>query len=304
MINNKILITGSTGFLGHNLIPKLINKGYNILVPTRHDMNLLDSNSVNQFFANNRFNHIIHLAALAGGIGVNRQNPYSFLVQNQLMNINLFNAAIEYKIDKIVTIGSVCAYPKFAPVPFIEDDIWKGYPEETNAPYGQSKRDLMIMCEGAYRQHGINAIHLIPTNLYGKYDNFNEDTSHVIPAIIKKIKHAIDNNLESIELWGDGSASRDFLYVEDCCDAIITAYENYNSYKPLNLGSGEEVRIYDLAWLIAELMGFRGNIAWNDSYPNGQPRRKLDCNLTYQELGWKAHTQLRDGLKRVIEWYR
>lgn len=294
----RILVTGSTGFLGKNLVPKLLNKGYDLLLPTRDDLNLLDSNSVSRFFDNHKFTHIIHLAAVAGGIGINREKPYSFIAQNQQINLNVMNSAIKHNMEKVVTIGSVCAYPKLTPVPFREVDIWNGKPEHTNLPYGQSKRDLMVMCEAAYKEYGLNAVHLIPTNLYGNHDNFDLNTSHVIPALIHKM---LTQN--SIEIWGTGLASRDFLHVDDCCDAIIKSLETNHSYEPINLGSGNEVSISELVDMLVEITGFSGTIKWNSNKPDGQPRRRLDITRANDILNWQSKIAIVDGLRDLVQWY-
>lgn len=300
----KILITGSTGFVGKNLVPKLVNAGYKLLLPTRNELDLLDQRQTANYFDNWKFDTIIHLAAVCGGIGANSKRPYSFIADNLEMNLNLFNYAIDNHIEKVVTLGSVCAYPKFAPIPFVEEDIWKGKPEETNAPYGESKRALMLMCDTANQQFNLNAVHLIPTNLYGRYDNFNPQTSHVIPALIKKIQHAIDNNEESVEVWGTGLASRDFLHVNDLCTAVMISLESYNSYEPLNLGSGEDIRIKELVTLLCDIMSYSGRVEWNKDKPDGQPKRQLDITKARKELGWNPLIELREGLTDLVNWYR
>lgn len=297
---NKILITGHNGFLGRNLVPMLIKHKANLILPGKEDCNLLNYNQLNETIKRYNPNIIIHLAALAGGIGANRQRPYSFLYDNVLMNANVVQAAIANRIDKLVTIGSVCSYPKFASVLFNENELWNGYPEETNAPYGESKRVLLLLCQTARQQHGLNAIHLIPTNMYGKYDNFDPETSHVIPALIQKVKQAE----QSLTVWGTGAATRDFLYVEDCCQAIIKATESYNGNEPINLGSGKEVSIKELVVRLASIMAYEGSIVWDRNKPDGQPRRCLNIDRAKKYLDWQPTTELEDGLNKVIGWWR
>jgi GDP-L-fucose synthase len=247
---------------------------------------------------------VIHLAAVVGGIGANRENPGSFFYENLVMGVEMMEQARRCGIEKFLAIGTVCAYPKFTPVPFQEDDLWTGYPEETNAPYGLAKKMLLVQAQAYRQQYGFNAIYLLPVNLYGPRDSFDPARSHVIPALIKKCVEAVEYGARTIEVWGSGSASREFLYVSDCARAIVLAAQHYNKADPVNLGSGREITIRDLTTLIAELTGFKGEIAWDSSKPDGQPRRCLDVSRAECEFGFRARTDFVDGLRTTINWYR
>jgi GDP-L-fucose synthase len=243
------------------------------------------------------------LAAVVGGIGANEKNPGSFFYQNAIMGIQLIEYARRYGVQKVIVVGTICAYPKFAPVPFNEDALWDGYPEETNAPYGIAKKALLVQCQAYRQQYGMNSIYVLPVNLYGPRDNFDLESSHVIPALIRKMVEAKRVGASEVACWGDGSPTREFLYVRDCADALVLAAERFNGAEPVNLGSGEEIAIRDLVEMVAEMVGYRGNIVWDTSRPNGQPRRKLDITRAERSFGFTAKTTLRDGLQKTIAWY-
>jgi GDP-L-fucose synthase len=301
----KILITGGTGFLGTSLQAELRKRGHEVVALGRD----LDLSSLQTTLGKFRFenpNVIIHAAALCGGIGANREQPGTFFAENARMNLNAVDAAnilmIQGNLRKFVGLGSVCLYPKFTPVPFKEEDLWNGYPEETNAPYGMAKKMLMMQIQTYREEWGFPGIFLIPTNLYGPYDHFGLKSSHVIPALIRKFEHAKTTG-SSVELWGTGTASREFLYVKDAAIGIAEATERYDSLEPINLGAGFEITIKDLAELIAKLIGYDGEIKWNTSMPDGQPRRCLDVSRAEKYFGFKATTPFEDGLKKTIDWY-
>ena len=298
----KVLITGSTGFLGQHLVKRL-RGDYELLTPTSSELNILHQKDLEDYVANLLPDVIIHLAAVCGGIGANQKSPADFFLQNSLMSLNILNTAHRFNVGKLVTLGSVCSYPKFTPVPFKEEDIWNGYPEETNAPYGIAKKYLLVGCKAFSDQYGSNFIHLIPVNMYGEYDSFDLETSHVIPALMKKFIEAKEKGCPFIEVWGDGSASREFLYAGDCAVAIQLALQNYNSPEPVNIGTGHEISINDLVYLIRDVVGFKGDIIFDPSKPNGQPRRCLDTSRAERELSFKAKTSLEEGLKRTYHWY-
>ena len=303
----KILITGSKGFLGYHLVKRL-RSNYELLTPTSSQLNLLKEKDLTDYlfrscYASTLPDAIIHLAAVCGGIGANQKSPADFFLQNSLMNLNILKAAHRFNINKLVTLGSVCSYPKFAPVPFKEKDIWNGYPEETNAPYGIAKKNLLVGCEAFRQQYGSNFIHLIPVNMYGEHDNFNPESSHVIPALLKKFIEAKKGGEASIEVWGDGSASREFLYAGDCASAIELALENYNSSEPVNIGTGQEISIKNLVHFIRGIVGFEGEIIFDPTKPNGQPRRCLDTSRAQREFGFEAETSLEEGLLKTYNWY-
>jgi GDP-L-fucose synthase len=272
-------------------------------VPRIEDFDLTRLAAIERLFEEQRPEVVIHLAAAVGGIGANRANPGRFFYENAIMGIQLIETARRYCAEKTVILGTICAYPKFTPVPFREDSLWDGYPEETNAPYGIAKKALLVQCQAYRQQYGMNAIYLLPVNLYGPGDNFDPETSHVIPAMIRKCKEAVEQGSDEIVLWGDGSPTRGFLYVEDAAEGIIAATERYDKPEPVNLGSGMEISIRDLAGNIAAFTGFRGSIRWDKSKPNGQPRRCLDVSLAYREFGWRATTSFEVGLRRTIECY-
>lgn len=300
-----IMITGGSGFLGRALMEELVNYYYkqNIISLSSKDGDLTERDTVNDLMCEYQPDIVIHLAARVGGIGANKDNPGSFFHDNIMMGVNLIEAARDWKVKKFIQIGTVCSYPKFTSVPFKESDLWNGYPEETNAPYGIAKKALLVMLQAYRQQYNFNGIYLLPTNLYGPRDNFSIYSSHVIPAIIKKMAKAKDDGDDSIVLWGDGYVSRDFLYVEDCAKAIRLAMEKYDKPVPLNIGTGCEVKIIDLAKKIAEVIGYTGNITWDVEKPSGQPRRCLNTRETWRALGFSADTSLDDGLRKTIDWY-
>jgi len=302
--NKKILVTGGAGFLGSFLVEKLRGRGVreeNIRIPRSKATDL--RRWENCVKAVKDMDIIIHLAARSGGIAYNQAYPASLFYDNAIMGIQMMEAARQEGIEKFVAVGTVCAYPKFTRVPFKEEDLWNGYPEETNAPYGLAKKMLLVQSQAYRQQYGFNAIFLLPVNLYGPGDNFDLQSSHVIPALIRKFTEAVQNNQREVEIWGTGEASREFLYVEDAAEAIVLATERYNKPEPVNIGAGSEIKIKDLVKLIAELTGFSGEIRWDTSKPDGQPRRRLDTSKAKQEFGFQAKVDFREGLKRTIEWY-
>jgi len=302
----KILLTGGAGFLGSFITEKLINEKKldprNIRVPRSKNMDL--TKWENCVKAVDDVDIVIHLAAKVGGIGFNKKYPATLFYDNAMMGIQLIEAARQAEVGKFVAIGTVCAYPKYTPVPFKEEDLWEGYPEETNAPYGIAKKILLVQAKAYREQYNFNAIYLLMVNLYGPRDNFHPEYSHVIPALITKLYEAKESGRDCITLWGTGKPTREFLYVEDAADGIILAAEKYNKSEPINLGSGCEISIKDLANLIVELVGFDGEIKWDTSKPDGQPRRRLDVNKAEKEFGFKAKVNLRAGLEKTINWYK
>ena len=301
----RLLVTGGAGFLGKHAVRKLEKKGCReIFIPRSKDYNLVESEAVKRVYRDARPDVVIHLAAVVGGIGANRENPGKFFYDNLMMGVQMMEQGRLFEIEKFVAIGTVCAYPKFTPVPFKENDLWNGYPEETNAPYGLAKKMLLVQAQAYRQQYGFNAIYLLPVNLYGPEDNFDPESSHVIPALIKKCVDAMENGEDRIVVWGTGQASREFLYVEDAAEAIVLATEKYDKPEPLNIGAGFEIKIKDLVSLVVELTGFRGEIAWDSTKPDGQPRRRLDVSRAEKEIGFKAKTDFREGLRRTIEWYK
>ncbi len=302
--NQRVVVTGGAGFLGTHLCPKLRAAGVeDLCVPQASDYDLREKEAIIRLLTGFRPSIVFHLAAVVGGIGANRRNPGTFFYDNAVMGIQLMEYARRLGVGKVVAIGTVCAYPKLCPVPFREENLWNGYPEETNAPYGLAKKMLLVQSQAYREQYGFNSIFLLPVNLYGPGDNFDPETSHVIPALIRKCIAARDSGSPSIECWGDGSATREFLYVEDAAEGIVLAGERYDKSEPANLGSGAEISIKDLTQLIAALTGFNGQIRWNPAYPNGQPRRALDTSRAAEEFGFRAHTGFEDGLRRTIAWY-
>jgi GDP-L-fucose synthase len=305
LADKRIVITGGAGFLGRHVIEELRRSNCsNLFVPRSSEYDLRKPEQVRRLYQDARPALVIHLAAVVGGIGANRENPGRFFYENLIMGVELIEQARFFGVEKFVALGTVCAYPKFTPVPFKEDDLWNGYPEETNAPYGLAKKMLLVQAQAYREQYGQNVIYLLPVNLYGPFDMFDPARSHVIPALIKKCIDAVESGAGQIEVWGTGSASREFLYVEDCARGIVMATEKYDQPEPVNLGAGMEIKIKDLVHLIAELTGFEGRIVWDSSKPDGQPRRCLDVSRAERELGFRATTDFRTGLKRTIEWYR
>lgn len=302
--DKKVLVTGGHGFLGSYVCRKLKDLGASVAAPTHAEYDLVDRDQVIKMYAEHPCDMVIHLAAVVGGIGINREHPGKFFYENLMMGMQLIEYARQVNIPKFVALGTVCAYPKYTPVPFKEDDIWNGYPEETNAPYGLAKKMMLVQSQGYRQEYGYNSIFLVPVNLYGPGDNFDPDSSHVIPALIKKMVDAINNNEPSVEVWGDGSASREFLYVEDAADAIILAAEKYDKSDPVNLGSAYEINIKDLVNIIVKETGFNGGIKWDTSKPNGQPRRKLDVSRAKKEFGFESKTTFEEGLRKTIAWYQ
>jgi len=302
--NRSVTVTGGDGFLGRYIQAKLRERGcVRIFVPLEEECDLRNGENIARMFKDGEPDIVIHLAAVVGGIGANRENPGRFFYDNMIMGIQLIEQARLQAVEKFVALGTVCAYPKFTPVPFREEELWNGYPEETNAPYGLAKKMLLVQSQAYRQQYDFNSIFLLPVNLYGPGDNFNPDSSHVIPAIIKKIAEAIDGGRESVEVWGTGSASREFLFAEDCAEGILLAAEHYNNSEPVNLGSGMEIKIRELVPLIAELMDFQGDIIWDPTKPDGQPRRCLDTSRAEREFGFRAKVSFREGLERTIDWF-
>jgi len=307
LADERIVVTGGEGFLGRHVQRQLLERGVqpgNLLVPRIEEYDLTREPDVVRMYDDMRPTVVIHLAALVGGIGANRDNPGLFFYANLIMGLHLIEHARVRGLRKFVQVGTICAYPKYTPVPFKEEDLWNGYPEETNAPYGIAKKALLVMLQGYRQQYGLVGIYLLPVNLYGPGDNFDPESSHVIPAIIKKIIDAQEAGEDHIVLWGDGTPTREFLYVEDAARGIALATACYNDPEPVNLGAGFEISIKDLAELIAELTGFTGEIRWDTSRPGGQPRRMLDTSRARERFGFEATTGFREGLGRTIAWYR
>ena len=309
----RVIVTGGAGFLGSVVVRKLQERGAaEVIVPRKEQYDLRHLDAIRQLLRVDTHNGpgqrpvdtVIHLAGSVGGIGANRAHPAEFFYDNLMMGVQLLHESWQAGIDKFVAIGTVCAYPKFAPIPFREDDLWNGYPEETNAPYGLAKKMLLVQSEAYRQQYGYNSIFLLPVNLYGPGDNFDPETSHVIPALIRKCMEAKARGDHEIEVWGDGSPTREFLYVDDAAEGILLAAERYNSSAPVNLGSSWEISIRDLVHTIADFVGFQGNIRWDTTKPNGQPRRKLDVSRAREAFGFEATTPFDAGLRATIDWYR
>lgn len=298
----KIVVTGGDGFLGSHLCERLDALGAEVFIPRSSDYDLTREDAVNRLYADARPELVIHLAARVGGIGANSRNPGAYWYDNLMMGALMLEQARINAVEKFVQLGTICSYPKFTPIPFKEENLWDGYPEETNAPYGIAKKALLAGAQGYRQQYGFNAIFLMPVNLYGPRDHFHLENSHVIPALIRKMIEARESG-ERVVLWGDGSASREFLYVDDCARAILLATERYDGADPVNLGAGFEITIHDLAKLIAEVVGFDGEIEWDTTKPNGQPRRCLDTSLAKQLFDFTAEVEFRDGLQRTFDWF-
>jgi GDP-L-fucose synthase len=304
LAKSRIVVTGGAGFLGSFLVEALRGKGAaEIVVPRSRDYDLVDRTACRRLLVETRPDLVFHLAAQVGGIGANRKNPGRFLFENAMMGLQLLEECRLAGVAKVVALGTICAYPKHAPLPFREDDLWNGYPEETNAPYGIAKKLLLVQSQAYREQYGTNSVVLFPVNLYGPRDHFDLESSHVIPALIRKCVTARDEGKDEVVLWGDGSPTREFLYVEDAARGILLAAERYDASDPVNLGSGEEITIRELAALIGELTGFRGRFVWNANLPNGQPRRRLDVSRARERFGFIAEVPLREGLRRTIAFY-
>jgi len=305
MEHKRITITGGKGFLGKHLIRAFEMRGCRHLsVADLPEYNLTRIEDVRRLYNEQRPDIVVHLAAKVGGIGFNQQNPGSLFYDNIMMGVPLLHEGHLRKIDKFVALGTICAYPKFTPVPFREDDLWNGYPEETNAPYGLAKKMMLVQAQAYRQQYGFNTIFLLPVNLYGPGDNFDPRSSHVIPALIKKCVDAVNQGDPEIVVWGTGGATREFFYVEDAAEAICLATERYDNPEPVNIGAGFEISIRELVGLIVELTDFKGRVVWDASKPDGQPRRMLDTNRAFREFGFRARTDFREGLKKTIDWYR
>jgi GDP-L-fucose synthase len=305
LAGKRVLVTGGSGFLGKHVVARLAGHDVaEVIAPNSADSDLRERDAIREVLAQARPEVVVHLAAVVGGIGANMATPGTFFYDNAVMGIHLIEESRRAGVQRFVCVGTVCAYPKHAPVPFREEDLWSGYPEETNAPYGLAKKMLLVQLHAYRQQYGFEGIYLLPVNLYGPGDGFDERKSHVIPALIKKCCDALDAGKDSIVCWGTGLASREFLYVDDAAEGIVAAATRYAGAEPVNLGSGEEISIANLTALIARLVGFSGEIVWDASRPDGQPRRWLDTTRAQREFGFKASTSLRDGLERTIEWYR
>lgn len=303
--NKRICVTGGAGFLGSFLLEALAERGAkDIFVPKIEEYDLVNLQAIQRMLDASQPDIIIHLAALAGGIGANRARPADFFYINMMMGVQLIHEAWKRGVTKFVALGTVCAYPKFTPVPFKEENLWNGYPEETNAPYGLAKKMQLVQAQAYRQQYGFNAIYLLPVNLYGPRDNFNLETSHVIPALVRKCIEAQERGDKEVVLWGDGSPTREFIYAGDAADGILSATEFYDGTEPVNIGSGQEISIMHLAEMVARLTGYQGKLVWDTTKPNGQPRRGLDTSRAAEYFGWRAHTPFDEGLRRTIAWYR
>lgn len=300
----RVLVTGGAGFLGRFVVERLrAQQGLEVFVPRSAEFNLVEASDINRLYTQINPDLVIHLAAVVGGIGANQKNPGKFFYENLMMGVQLIEKARLTNVKKFVALGTVCAYPKFTPTPFKENDLWNGYPEETNAPYGLAKKMMLVQSQSYREQYGFNSIFLLPANLYGPGDNFDLETSHVIPALIRKCIEAREEGRPFIQAWGTGKASREFLYVEDCAEAIISAAVKYNESEPVNIGTGNEIKISELVNLIARLTGFEGEIRWQTDQPDGQPRRRLDVSRAFEKFGFQARTPFEEGLRRTINWY-
>lgn len=299
-----MVVTGGGGFLGSFVVEKLHQAGCDLVfTPKSQDFDLRERESIVRLFEENHPDIVIHLAAIVGGIGANRLHPGKFFYDSAAMGIQMIESARRYKVKKFIQVGTVCSYPKFTPVPFREDDLWNGYPEETNAPYGLAKKMLLVQLQAYREEYGFNGIYLIPVNLYGPRDKFDLESSHVIPALIRKFVEAKREKRHNIVAWGTGEATREFLYVEDAAEAIVRGAEKYEKPAPVNIGSGMEIKIRDLVTMIKQFVGYEGELVWDTTKPDGQPRRCLDTSRAFQEFGWRAHTPFQEGLKRTIDWF-
>ena len=304
LAKKRILVTGGNGFLGRYVVGKLKQQGCkDVFIPRSKDYNLVEMEAVRKVYRDAQPDIVIHLAGIVGGIGANMNNPGSFFYKNLMMGVQMIEEGRIFGVEKFVALGTICAYPKFAPVPFNEEDLWDGYPEETNAPYGLAKKMLLVQSQAYRQQYGFNSIYLLPVNLYGPGDNFDPESSHVIPALIKKVFDAIDRGEKHIDVWGTGKATREFLYVEDAAEGIALATKNYSKPEPVNLGSGFEISIRELAEMICAFIGFDGELLWDTSKPDGQPKRCLDVTRARKEFGFEAKTDFKEGLRRTIDWY-
>jgi GDP-L-fucose synthase len=302
--DKRVVVTGGAGFLGSYVVEKLRARGVeNIFVPRRAAYNLITEEAIMRLYETARPHVVIHLAATVGGIGANRDNPGRFFYENLMMGAQLVEHARQFGVGKFVAIGTICSYPKWAPIPFREEDLWNGYPEETNAPYGIAKKAILVQLQAYRQQYGLNGIYLLPVNLYGPRDNFDDKTSHVIPALIKKCVQAVRMGDKEIVAWGTGKVTREFLYAEDAAEGIVLATERYNEDEPVNLGAGFEISIKDLVELIAAITNFRGEIVWDTTKPDGQPRRMLDTSRAEKSFGFKAKVSFEEGLRRTVQWY-
>jgi GDP-L-fucose synthase len=304
MRSMKTVVTGGSGFLGSHLVELLEADGHDVHIVRSKDTDLTNANAVAQLFEEQKPDRVFHLAAEVGGIGANRDNPGRYWYANLTMGVNILEQARIHATEKVVMVGTICSYPKFAPIPFREDTLWDGYPEETNAPYGVAKKALLVGAQAYREQYGLNSIMLLPVNLYGPRDNFDLHSSHVIPALIRKMVEAQERGESTVTLWGDGSPTREFLYVEDCARGLFMAGRDYNGADPVNLGTGFEISIKDLAETVAAATGFDGEIMWDATKPNGQPRRQLDVSRAREQFGFEAEVSFADGMARTVEWFR
>jgi GDP-L-fucose synthase len=300
----RVVVTGGSGFLGGHVVERLRQEGADVVAPRRREYDLVVRERAARLLKDTRPDLVVHLAAKVGGIGANRENPGSFFFENLMMGVQLVEECRLQRVPKVVTVGTICSYPKMTPVPFREEELWNGYPEETNAPYGLAKKMLLVQGQAYRRQYGMDIVHLLPVNLYGPRDNFDPASSHVIPALLKKVQDAIEQDAAHVDVWGTGKASREFLYVEDAARGIALAAARYSGLEPVNLGAGFEITIRDLAHLIARLMGFGGELRFDPGQPDGQPRRSLDTSKAYRLFGFRAETGFEEGLMKTIEWYR
>lgn len=300
----RVWVTGGGGFLGRQVVAELQRRGATVLAPRSTELDLLDTGAARNFLRRERPDGVLHLAARVGGIGANRAHPGSFFYANMAMGLHLIEACRAEGVEKLLVLGTVCAYPKFCPVPFREDDLWNGYPEETNAPYGVAKKALLVQLQSYRQEYGLRGVFLIPVNLYGPGDHLDLATNHVIPALIRKFLEAKASSAPTVELWGTGSASREFLFVEDAARGICEGFERYEGVDPVNLGTGEEITIGDLARKISKLVGYEGELVYNPAFPDGQPRRKLDTERAAERFGWRAQVSLDEGLRRSVSWTR